>query len=172
MSDVEKHTDPVTAETVRLFADATHGAYSEVARAAAVTPEAVRLWAKGINRPPKKRWPAIEDYFDLPAGHLARKADEAPPVVVDRSDDQLTQLRLELVGIRQALDSLVGTVGTTQREVAGVKGEVKRLAQEFGNLLEDAVSLSRAVRESRPSAAVPAAADTRRRGKSPGRRAP
>lgn len=50
---------------------ARYGLVSDLARATGLTPTSVRNWKVGLYRPEPDRWPAIERFFELPAGHLA-----------------------------------------------------------------------------------------------------
>lgn len=141
MSDVER--DPVVVEVMRLLNGAPHGTYTALARAAGLkAPESVRQWALGENRPPKKRWPAIERYFELPPGHLAKIANEAPPIVVELSSPDVDELRRETQLLRERLDAVEANLG----EVDGrVRGQADSFEKQMKKLVDTLEAIARQV---------------------------
>lgn len=129
--------DPVVAEMVRLFAGASHGTFTAVARLAGLkSAEAVRKWAAGINRPRKQHWPAIEDYFKLDSGHIARIANEAPPIVVERTIsspdvDALRRLESRLDATDERVDA---NAQAFRKQLAKMVRQVEALADRLDEL--------------------------------------
>ncbi len=54
----------------RLIDESGDGAQSALARSLAVAVPSVNKWALGYSNPAERRWPGIEEHFQLPAGSL------------------------------------------------------------------------------------------------------
>lgn len=65
-------TEAIKALMVGLLQDPPRGLKSDLARAAGVKGATVTKWAAGQVCPSPEHWPAIEQFFELEEGHIAR----------------------------------------------------------------------------------------------------
>jgi len=74
-----------------------NGAGSALARAVGVTPETVSKWKKGDTAPTPEKFPAIEEFFDIPTGTLRAAAGLAPEddvPLMQRIDDLEAEMKV------------------------------------------------------------------------------
>lgn len=101
-------SDVIRAEMRRLAAaHKGYGLKSALARATGATPTSTGEWLDGRTAPTERWWPKIEQFFELPAGHLAELAGQhVTPLDPPDDDGDYDELRSLVRALGDAVSRL------------------------------------------------------------------
>lgn len=100
--------EAVRSRLRELFQSRGRGTGSAVARAVGVTPTSANRWASPHGDcPDPSHWPAIERFFDVPSGDLARAGGMRSPTVDAPGADHVIDLSDLTPAHRKAVEGLV-----------------------------------------------------------------
>lgn len=92
---------PVADEVARLIREGGRGTATRLARHIGTSNATISKWVNRQTVPDPTHWPGIEEFFELPPGHLTRFSVEGV-----RFDRRLTQIQALLDQVQAELDDM------------------------------------------------------------------
>lgn len=155
---------PLALEVARLVSllEGHYGAQSRLAKRVNLTTSAITSWKQMKSVPDEDRWPAIEDYFGLPEGHLESVDDglvevgAVEPTRVDGlailTNRSATPIEARLDALEDRLAEILTTVQGASQHRSDQLEAIASAVEANGTLLRSLVDKVREIRASPPAA--------------------